>query len=61
MFIGLYTLKEPLFVKGYYFMGTVGIIVTSFMVAKVTRGNQEDTEDSFFDDDIKNYKEKNGA
>lgn len=42
--IGLYTLKEPLMVKGYYLMGTVGIISSSFTVAKVVRDNQEDEE-----------------
>lgn len=57
MFIGLYTLKEPLFVKGYYTMGTVGIIVSSFMVAKVVRDNQEDLEESY-EDDLKAKKDK---
>lgn len=42
--IGLYTLDEPLMVKGYYFMGTVGVIISSFTVAKVVRDNQEDDE-----------------
>ena len=36
--IGLYTLKEPLMVKGYYLMGSVGLI------SKVIRDNQEDEE-----------------
>ncbi|CAM3863308.1 YiaA/YiaB family inner membrane protein [Mesobacillus zeae] len=40
--VGLYTLKEPLMVKGYYLMGMVGIIVSSFTVAKVVRDNEED-------------------
>jgi uncharacterized membrane protein YiaA len=43
--IGLYNLDEPLMVKGYYLMGTVGIIISSFTVAKVVRDNQEDQED----------------
>jgi uncharacterized membrane protein YiaA len=43
--IGLYNLDEPLMVKGYYLMGTVGIITSSFTVAKVIRDNQEDLED----------------
>jgi hypothetical protein len=43
--IGLYNLDEPLMVKGYYLMGTVGIITSSFTVAKVVRDNQEDLED----------------
>jgi hypothetical protein len=58
MFIGLYTLKEPLFIKGYYFMGSIGIIVSSFMVAKVTRDNQEDMEESYYEEDSKGKKEK---
>lgn len=44
MLIGLYTLKEPLMVKGYYLMGSVGLISTSFTLAKVVRDNQEDEE-----------------
>ena len=43
--IGLYTLKEPLMVKGYYLMGSVGLI-SSFTVSKVVRDNQED-EDNY--------------
>ena len=58
MLVGLYTLEEPLFVKGYYFMGTIGIIVSSFMVAKVTRDNQEDMEDSYYEEDSKGKKDK---
>ena len=57
MLIGIYTLDQPLFVKGYYFMGTIGIIVSSFMVAKVTRDKQEDTEDNYYDEDVKMKKE----
>ncbi|MBM7642882.1 YiaA/YiaB family inner membrane protein [Streptococcus loxodontisalivarius] len=44
--IGLYTLKEPLMVKGYYLMGCVGLISSSFTVSKVVRDNQED-EDNY--------------
>ena len=44
MLIGLYTLKEPLMVKGYYLMGCVGLISSSFTVSKVVRDNQEDEE-----------------
>ena len=44
MAIGLYTLKEPLMVKGYYLMGSVGLISSSFTLAKVVRDNQEDEE-----------------
>lgn len=31
-------------VKGYYLMGTVGVISSSFTIAKVTRDDQEDDE-----------------
>ena len=44
LLIGLYTLKEPLMVKGYYLMAAVGLISSSFTVAKVVRDNQEDEE-----------------
>lgn len=43
--VGLYTLDEPLMVKGYYLMGTVGVIISSFTVAKVVRDNMEDDEE----------------
>lgn len=42
--LGLYTLKEPLMVKGYYLMGSVGLISSSFTLSKVIRDNQEDEE-----------------
>ena len=42
--IGLYTLKEPLMVKGYYLMGSVWLISSSFTLSKVIRDNQEDEE-----------------
>jgi hypothetical protein len=32
-------------VKGYYLMGTVGVIISSLTVAKVVRDNQEDDEE----------------
>jgi hypothetical protein len=57
MFIGLYTLDETLSVKGYYAMGTIGIITSSFMVAKVTRDNQEDMEESYYEDGLKGKKD----
>ncbi|MBE9388349.1 YiaA/YiaB family inner membrane protein [Vagococcus salmoninarum] len=44
MMLGLYHLKEPLMVKGYYLMGSVGLISSSFTLAKVIRDNQEDEE-----------------
>ncbi|EIA6623029.1 hypothetical protein EZ054_00815 [Enterococcus faecalis] len=42
--VGLYTLKAPLMVKGYYLMGSVGLISSSFTLSKVIRDNQEDEE-----------------
>lgn len=53
MLIGLYFLKEPLMVKGYYLMGSVGLISSSFTVAKVIRDNQED--DDIYTDLIKSH------
>lgn len=44
MLIGLYTLKEPLMVKGYYLMGSVGLVSSAFTLAKVIRDGQEDDE-----------------
>jgi len=47
MGIGLYTLKEPLMVKGYYLMGSIGsigLISSSITLSKVIRDNQEDEE-----------------
>lgn len=31
-------------VKGYYLMGCVGLILSSFMVSKLVRDNQDDEE-----------------
>lgn len=60
MLIGLYTLKEPLMVKGYYLMGSVGLISSSFTVAKVVRDNQEDDENySMFVQNLTNIDEEN--
>ena len=44
MLVSLYALKELLMVKGYYLMGCVGLILSSFMVSKLVRDNQEDEE-----------------
>ena len=41
MLVGLYTLKEPLMVMGYYLMGCVGLISSSFTVSKLVRDNQK--------------------
>lgn len=42
MLIGIYTLKEPLSVKGYYLMGTFFLAMSSFVLQKVIRDNAED-------------------
>lgn len=47
MIIGLWTLEEPLMVKGYYLMAAVGLISSSFTVAKVVRDKQEDEADEY--------------
>ena len=44
MLVGLYTLKEPLMVKGYYLMECVGLISSSFTVSRGVRDNQEHEE-----------------
>lgn len=44
MIVGLMYLQEPLMVKGYYFMGSVGLISSAFTLSKVLRDNQEDEE-----------------
>lgn len=41
MLVSLYALKELLMVKGYYLMGCVGLILSSFMVSKLVRDNQK--------------------
>lgn len=43
-------------VKGYYLMGSVGLISSSFTLAKVIRDNQED-EDIYTQLIKENYKE----
>jgi len=42
-FVGIYTLKEPLSVKGYYAVSGVLLIISSFMLQKVVRDNEEDS------------------
>lgn len=42
MLIGIYTLNEPLMVKGYYTMGTFYLMSSSFVLQKVIRDNAED-------------------
>ncbi|QHW35188.1 hypothetical protein GZH47_19945 [Paenibacillus rhizovicinus] len=41
-FAGIYNLKEPMSVQGYYAVTGVLLIVTSFLLQKVARDNDED-------------------
>ncbi|TYR81778.1 hypothetical protein FZC66_08075 [Priestia megaterium] len=41
MFIGIYTLKEPLSVKGYYAVGTLYLTMSAFVLQKTIRDNEE--------------------
>lgn len=42
MLVGIYTLEEPLSVKGYYLMGTFFLAMSCFVLQKVIRDNAED-------------------
>ncbi|MBP1989891.1 hypothetical protein J2Z66_001489 [Paenibacillus eucommiae] len=42
-FIGIYTLKQPLSVQGYYAVTGVLLMITSFVLQKVSRDNDEDS------------------
>lgn len=42
MFIGIYTLDEPLPVKGYYTVSALFLVMSSFVLQKTIRDNQED-------------------
>ena len=42
MFIGIYTLKEALSVKGYYAVCALFLTMSSFVLQKVVRDNMED-------------------
>ena len=44
MFIGIYTLDEPLPVKGYYAVTAMFLVMSSFVLQKTIRDNQEDSE-----------------
>ncbi|SFJ53482.1 MULTISPECIES: YiaA/YiaB family inner membrane protein [unclassified Bacillus (in: firmicutes)] len=44
MLIGIYTLEEPLSVKGYYLIGTLFLTMSSFVLQKTIRDNEEDNE-----------------
>nr|WP_239614722.1 YiaA/YiaB family inner membrane protein [Cohnella mopanensis] len=41
-FIGLTTLEEPFYVIGYYAIGAAFLIVTSLVLQKTIRDNEED-------------------
>lgn len=41
-FVGIYNLDQPLSVQGYYAVSAVLLIITSFLVQKVIRDNDED-------------------
>jgi len=42
MFIGIYTLQEPLSVKGYYAVAALYLTMSSFVLQKTIRDNQDD-------------------
>ncbi|WP_232699488.1 YiaA/YiaB family inner membrane protein [Brevibacillus daliensis] len=44
MFVGIYTLDQPLSVKGYYAVTAAFLIMSSFVLQKVFRDNHEDDE-----------------
>lgn len=46
MFIGIYTLDEPLSVKGYYAVTAAFLTMSAFVLQKTIRDNQEDDEAS---------------
>ncbi|MBW7455523.1 hypothetical protein K0U00_15965 [Paenibacillus sepulcri] len=55
-FVGIYTLKQPLSVQGYYAVTGFLIIITSFLLQKVARDNDED---KFLKDQSPNYRSRN--
>lgn len=44
MFIGIYTLDASLPVKGYYAVSAMFLVMSSFVLQKTIRDNQEDEE-----------------
>lgn len=44
MYIGIWTLEEPLSVKGYYAVTAMFLVMSSFVLQKTIRDNQEDSE-----------------
>lgn len=43
-FFGIYTLEEPLYVKGYYAIAGAFLIVSCLVLQKTIRDNEEDNE-----------------
>lgn len=41
-YVGLWNLEEPLYVKGYYAIGGMFLIVTCLVLQKTIRDNEED-------------------
>jgi uncharacterized membrane protein YiaA len=41
-YVGLWNLEEPLYVKGYYAIGAMFLIVTCLVLQKTIRDNEED-------------------
>ncbi|MOA56127.1 yiaA/B two helix domain protein [compost metagenome] len=41
-YIGIYTLEEPLYVKGYYSIAAAFLIVSCLVLQKTIRDNEED-------------------
>jgi uncharacterized membrane protein YiaA len=41
-FVGIYNLDQPLSVQGYYAVSAILVIITSFLLQKVIRDNDED-------------------
>ncbi len=50
MFIGIYTLDASLPVKGYYAVTALFLVMSSFVLQKTIRDNQEDDESQHSND-----------
>ncbi|WCK57637.1 YiaA/YiaB family inner membrane protein (plasmid) [Aneurinibacillus sp. Ricciae_BoGa-3] len=44
MYIGIYTLQEPLSVKGYYAVTAAFLIMSSFVLQKTIRDNEDNKD-----------------
>ena len=51
MYVGIYHLEEPLHVKGYYAVTAAFLVMSSFVLQKCIRDNEEDKE--YFPDESK--------